>query len=164
MKNILKALARSFGYAFGGLWYCLRTQRNLRIHLVAAALALWLAGAMELDGRQHGLLWMTIGLVLAAELFNTAIEAVVDLASPGRNPLAGIAKDASAAAVLVCAIASLGVAAGLFWQPEKLLDILRGFDQHPTTALPPVLIMLLGFLFVFVLPCRQQPKNHKEQE
>jgi diacylglycerol kinase (ATP) len=97
----------SFRYAFSGLWYMLRTQRNAWIHATATvcvvALGLWLS----LSRIEWAILALTIGLVWMAEFINTALEAVVDLASPDVHPLAKVGKDVGAAAVLVAAFTSV---------------------------------------------------------
>jgi diacylglycerol kinase (ATP) len=99
----------SFRYAFGGLWFMLRTQRNAWIHATATvcvvALGLWLS----LSRIEWAILALTIGLVWMAEFINTALEAVVDLASPDIHPLAKVGKDVGAAAVLVAAFTSVVV-------------------------------------------------------
>jgi len=104
-----RTLLQSFRYAFTGLWYALRTQRNARIHLLAAvavtATGLWL----RLDVLQWAVLTLTIALVFFAELINTVAEAVVDLATAEYHPLAKMAKDVSAGAVLATAIAAVAV-------------------------------------------------------
>jgi diacylglycerol kinase len=100
-------LLDSFRHAFAGLGYTLRTQRNARIHLLVAvavvALGLWLG----LSRWEWVAIVLTIGFVFVAELFNTVIEAVVDLASPEIHPLARVAKDVAAGAVLLAAILSV---------------------------------------------------------
>ena len=100
-------LLTSFKHAFSGVWYVVRTQRNARIHLAAAlvviALGLWLG----LSYTQWAVIVLTIGLVLAAEAFNTVAEAAVDLATAERHPLAKIAKDVAAGAVLLMAITAV---------------------------------------------------------
>jgi diacylglycerol kinase len=94
---------QSFRYAFDGFVFALRTQRNLRIHMVifvgVFALAYWL----HVSAVRWGILLVVASLVIMAELFNTAIEVAVDLASPGYHELAKIAKDIAAAGVLVTA-------------------------------------------------------------
>jgi diacylglycerol kinase (ATP) len=100
-------LLTSFRHAFSGVWYVVRTQRNARIHLTVAlvviALGLWLG----LSYTEWAVIVLTIGLVLAAEAFNTVAEAVVDLATAERHPLAKIAKDVAAGAVLLMAITAV---------------------------------------------------------
>ncbi len=107
-------LLRSFGYALAGLGWLVRTQRNARIHLVIALVAVALGAWLGLSGPEWAVLLLTIGLVLAAEAFNTALEAAVDLASPEWHALARIAKDVSAGGVLVLALAAVGVGVALF--------------------------------------------------
>ncbi|GBD10217.1 Undecaprenol kinase [Candidatus Thermoflexus japonica] len=104
----------SFGFAFAGLRYAWRTQRNLRIHTVIAVMVVTLAGLLHFDALRWAILVLTIAMVWAAELLNTALEAVVDLASPYPHPLARIAKDVSAGMVLLCAIAAVLVGLALF--------------------------------------------------
>jgi diacylglycerol kinase (ATP) len=107
-------LARSFRYAFAGLWYVARTQRNFRIHLAAGALAALLALAAGFSAVEWATLALLITLVLATEMVNTVVEAAVDLASPAYHPLAKVAKDVAAGAVLLTAIGALVVGAFLF--------------------------------------------------
>jgi len=104
----------SLGYALEGIRFGIKTQRHLRFHLVAACLAL-VAGLWKgLQPVAWGLLVLLIAAVVAAELINTAIEAVVDLVSPLPHPLAKAAKDTAAGAVLVLAAAALVIAVVLF--------------------------------------------------
>lgn len=99
----------SFRYAWDGLVYVFRSQRNFRVHLVVAllvaALGLWLG----LPTTSWAVLAVTVGIVLVAEIFNTAAEALVDLVSPDYHPLAKQVKDLTAGAVLVFAIVSVAV-------------------------------------------------------
>lgn len=98
-----RTLGESFRYAFAGVAYAWRTQRNLRVHAAAAVVVLLLAWAVGATGGELALLVLTIGMVVAAELFNTAIEAVVDLVTEAYHPLAAVAKNVAAGAVLVLA-------------------------------------------------------------
>jgi len=102
-------LWRSFGFAGQGLWATLITQRNFRIHVAAATLVGVLGFLMRISGIMWLILILTSVLVLALELVNSAIEAVVDLVSPDYHPLAKVAKDAAAGAVLVAAAGALGI-------------------------------------------------------
>lgn len=97
----------AFQFAFQGIVYATRTQRNMRIHLAAGAIALFAMLYLRLERAYVGLVVVAIVLVLAVELINTAVEAVVDLMTVAHHPLAKIAKDAAAGAVL---IASFGAA------------------------------------------------------
>ncbi len=101
------SLAAGFGYAFAGLAAAWRTQRNVRIHALIAVIVLVAAAALRVPSWGWAVLALAIAVVFAVELLNTALEAVVDLASPGEHPLAKRAKDIAAGAVL---IASFGAA------------------------------------------------------
>ncbi len=98
---------RSAGFAWAGLAFAFRTQANFRIELVCAALAVLAALWLGVPGAP---VLLACALVLALELMNTAVEAVVDLVSPDVHPLAKVAKDASAAAVLLACLGALLVA------------------------------------------------------
>lgn len=102
-RNIIE----SFRFAFSGLGYALRTQRNTRIHLTIAAVAVVLGLWLGLSPTQWAVLALAIGSVLVSEMLNTVAEALVDLVSPGYHPLAKVVKDVTAAAVLLAAIISV---------------------------------------------------------
>jgi diacylglycerol kinase len=102
-RNILD----SFRFAFSGLWYALRTQRNTRIHLTVAVAVIALGAWLGLSFTQWAVLALTIGFVLVGEMLNTVAETLVDLVSPGYHPLAKIVKDVTAGAVLLTAIVSV---------------------------------------------------------
>jgi diacylglycerol kinase len=91
----------SFRFAFAGWWYMLRTQRNAWIHAVISTVVFVLGLWLGLGRLEWAILVLTVGLVWMAEFVNTALEAVVDLASPDLHPLAKVGKDVAAAAVLV---------------------------------------------------------------
>lgn len=107
-------LYAAFGYAFAGVWYLFRTQRNAQIHLLIGVCAVALGWLLGLERWEWLALVLTIGLVLFAEGVNTAIEATVDIATSQRHPLARIAKDVGAGSVLLCAIVSVIVGCILF--------------------------------------------------
>ena len=109
MKQFFSSRSRSFGYAFRGWGYVLRTQRNAWVHAVISTAVIIVSFWLRLPPRDLAVLLVTIAMVWAAEFFNTAIEAVVDLASPLQHPLAAVGKDVGAAAVLIAALAAIGV-------------------------------------------------------
>lgn len=107
---------RSFNFAVEGLIYAIRTQPNLRTHLVVAALVLIASLVLRLDRLYVIALVLAIAFVVALELVNTAIESLVDLLTATHHPLAKTAKDTAAGAVLVGAIAALVVGYLAFYQ------------------------------------------------
>jgi len=106
----------AFDYAFQGILYATRTQTNMRIHLVAAALAMFASLYLRLERAYVAIVVLCIAIVIALELVNTAVEAVVDLMTVAHHPLAKIAKDASAGAVLVVSMAAVIVAYLVFYE------------------------------------------------
>ncbi len=100
-QDELKRRFLSFRYAFAGWSYVLRTQRNAWIHSLATVAVLGLALWLQLAAAEWAILVLTIAIVWMAEFMNTAVEALVDMAMPEEHPLAKIAKDVSAATVLV---------------------------------------------------------------
>ena len=102
-------IIHSFYFAFAGVWYLFRTQRNARIELLIGATACALAGWLGISRAEWAVIVFTIALVLILEGLNTAVEAAIDLASPNVHPLAKVAKDLAAGMVLIAAMASIAV-------------------------------------------------------
>lgn len=113
----LRSRLRSFRYAFHGWGYVLRTQQNAWVHAVISLLVVFLGLWLRLPGRDWAVIILAMAMVWAAEILNTAIEAVVDLASPSRHPLAKVGKDVGAAAVLIAALAAVLIGLLLFGPP-----------------------------------------------
>jgi len=109
MDHHSETLLRSFHHAFSGLWQTLRTQRNARIHLAIAIVVVFLGLALKLDATSWAIVALTIGLVFLAELFNTALEATIDLVVEDYHAQAKLAKDVAAGAVLVSAMVAVAV-------------------------------------------------------
>lgn len=97
----------SFGHAFRGWWYVIRTQKNAWIHAVITTMVVIAALWLHLPARDWAVLLLTAGMVWTAEFLNSALEAVVDLASPAKHPLAKVGKDVGAAGVLIAALVSV---------------------------------------------------------
>lgn len=105
---------KSFVHAGAGLAHAFKTQRNMKVHAAIAVLALVLCGLFRVTVAEWLAVIVCIGVVIGLECLNTAIEAVVDLASPDIHPLAKTAKDCAAGAVLAMAIVSVAVACVIF--------------------------------------------------
>ncbi|NDJ18161.1 diacylglycerol kinase family protein [Myxacorys almedinensis] len=109
--QVAPTLFTSFKYAWMGVSYAFLTQRNFRIHVLVGSAAIALGIVLRSSVVEVAVIGLTVGLVLAMELLNTAIESVVDLTvKQSYHELAKIAKDCAAAAVLVAAIAAVLVA------------------------------------------------------
>jgi diacylglycerol kinase len=122
--SIIKSV-KSFQFAFKGIWYFFKEENNAKIHLLASVLVISLGFYFKIVLQEW--LWITlaIGLVWMAEAFNTAIEKLVDLVSPGFNPKAGEIKDLAAGAVVFAAMVALVIGILIF----KNYFILFWIDQ-----------------------------------
>ena len=139
---------RSFVYAGRGIWFCIRHERNFRIHMVAAAYVLIFAPYFSLTRGEWAALLAIIGLVTAAEAVNTAVEQTVNLAAPGRRTRARVAKDAAAGAVLLCAVAAAAAGVFLFARWEIWLCILSDFRTNWWKPLLLLLSLPLSLWFI----------------
>lgn len=144
-----RSLIASFNFAIQGILYAVKTQRNMRIHFVMGALVLILATLLSVDRLELLVLFLTVGLVITAEMLNTAMEEIVDLVTQKYHRLARHAKNVAAGAVLVTSIISLFVAYLIF--VDRLLnfhpDLLRKSFVSPhltVMALAVVLIITVG--------------------
>ena len=140
-----RSIIWSFNYAIEGIVYVLRTQRNMRIHLAlafGAAIASLLLGVSRL---QLVAVFFAITIVFIAELLNTAIEAAVDIAVDRYDPVAKIAKDVAASAVVVAAVNALAVAYLVLFDPFREL-LSRGLETVRFAATDLTVIALLVVL------------------
>jgi diacylglycerol kinase len=114
-NNVLIKILNSFVYAYNGIVFLIKNETNGRVHFLAAAVVICAGIYYRLNAMEWIALSLCIGMVIAAELLNTAIEKIVDFISPNFHHKAGIIKDLGAAAVMALAIASIVVAAIIFW-------------------------------------------------
>lgn len=144
------SLFHSFNYATEGIIHALRTQRNLWIHFTIAAAVLVAALAFGVSKIELMLLLLAVTFVLVAELVNTAIEATVDVASTSFDPMAKLAKDIAAGAVLVAALNAVAVGYLVFSgevadRSSRFLDRLSNAPAELTlVALALTVIVVIG--------------------
>ncbi len=143
----LKKMVDSFNHAINGIINTVRTERNMKIHLVAAILVMIACFFFDISKVEFLILVVTISMVMAAEVVNTAIEAVVDMSTNYYHPLAKIAKNAAAGAVLITAINALIVGYVVFW--DKLSNtsyvlIHKVKNSQPYTVLIVLVIVTLA--------------------
>jgi diacylglycerol kinase len=106
MLAFLRSRAFAFRNAFSGWWFVIRTQRNAWIHAIVSVVVVILSFWLRLQPRDWAVIVVAIAMVWTAEFLNTALEAVVDLASPQQHYLARVGKDVGAAAVLIAAVSA----------------------------------------------------------
>ena len=141
-------LLDSFNYAFEGIIHVLRTQRNLRLHFLAAIGVFAAAIALGVSRLQLIALVLAIAFVLVAEMLNTAIEGVIDVTTTSFDPNAKLAKDIAAGAVLIASIAALGVGYLVFedaagTRGTHVLDRVRNAPATLTLAALVLVILLV---------------------
>lgn len=105
---------RSFGYAFRGIYFMLRSQHNFWIQITLGTMAVVMGFAFEISRGEWMVLALTIGMVLSAETFNSAIESLTDMVQPEQDSRAGWVKDLAAGAVLITALAAIAVGLLIF--------------------------------------------------
>lgn len=111
----VRKLINSFKYAISGIIYTLKTQRNMRIHFIAAFCSIFLGFFKNFTKLELLILFFTVSLVIVTEMINTAIEKTIDMYTKEYHPLAKIAKNVAAASVLIAAINAIIVAYLLFF-------------------------------------------------
>jgi diacylglycerol kinase (ATP) len=141
------SLLDSFNYAFEGIIHVLRTQRNLRIHFLAAVLVFGAAIAVGVSRIQLIALVLAIAFVLVAEMLNTAIEGVIDVSTTSFDPNAKLAKDIAAGAVLIASVTAIAVGFLVFQsavggRATRVLDRVRDAPAD-ITLVALVLVVLL---------------------
>jgi len=140
----------SFRYATEGVLHCFRTQRHMQLHFLMLALVLISGLMLSLEARDLLLLLFAATLVIATEMINSAIESVVDLVTVGYNPVAKIAKDVSAGAVLVASVNAVVVGVVVFAGTPPLKPAYAG--GTPVTSSPDLTVVLaVGVLVLTTL-------------
>lgn len=151
MPTKSRSVLWSFNYAIEGVVYALRTQRNMRIHFAAAVITL--IGALVLQVPSSGIVAIvfTISLVFVTELVNTAVEAAVDLSTETYDPLAKVAKDVAAGAVLVAATNAVVIAFLVLFNPVQRVAQVGLKEAEAAPASLTVIALGLTLLAVLVL-------------
>ena len=162
MNKEIRSLFQSFYNAGRGFLYCVNNERNLRIHLTAALYVLLLSFFYDFSPVQYAVLFLIIALVIAMEMINTSIEALVNLISPSYSGLARIAKDVAAGAVFICAGAAAVVGVFVFWDIIAFQRIFFFFADHPVML--AALAILVGFSCWFVFRGPGKVTKHIRQK
>lgn len=154
-----RSLLYSFDYAIRGIVYALRTQRNMRWHFLVSALVFTAALALRVSGLELIALVFAVALVLTAELVNTAVETTVDLAVEGYDPLAAVAKDVAAGAVLIASVAAVAVGYVVFFSRVTSLAQLLLVRSRASDATVTILVMALTGVAVLVAKAATREKG-----
>lgn len=147
----LKKMVDSFNHAIDGIIYTVRTQRNMRIHMIITLFILMACLLFDVSKDEILILAITITMVIGAELFNTAIEATVDMTTNYYHPLAKIAKNVAAGAVLLTAINAVFVGYIIFWDKLSTISLIllnKIKESHPYTIF--IVLVIVSILTVIV--------------
>lgn len=137
---------RSLKFAFRGIIHCIKNERNMRIHTVATIYILLFVPFFNLSLEKLAILLLTISAVLAAEMVNTATEELSDLSAEDYNPMARIAKDVAAGAVLIISIFAVFIGFLLLWDLESFKMIYRYFKLHSIR----LFLLLISFFIAYI--------------
>jgi diacylglycerol kinase (ATP) len=149
-----RGLLDSANYAFEGIIHVLRTQRNMRIHIAVAIVVIIVAAAADVSKLELAALFISIAFVLIAEMFNSAIEGAIDVATSSFDPLAKLAKDMAAGAVLIAAINAVAVGYLVFsgknaTRASRLIDRVREVPAELTIIALVVTVVAVIWLKVW---------------
>jgi diacylglycerol kinase (ATP) len=139
---------RSFGYAFEGLWAILKSERNMRVHLLIAIALLWFARYYSLSEEKWAITVLAIFVVLICECLNTGIERAVDLTTKERLPLAKFIKDVSAAATLLSAMGATITGFIIFFKIDIILRIINDIIGNPVYMLCVIIYIVVSLYIV----------------
>lgn len=151
---------KSFKYAFEGIWYTIRNETHMRVHIAIAVLVLIFGALYELAPGEWAIIIITIAAVMALELVNTASERLCNLYTEEIHPLVKIIKDVSAGAVLIAAIGSVAVAGVIFIKPEKITEIFFLFIENPIYIIGLIVYIVIAVIFVV----KFHPKKQKSSK
>jgi diacylglycerol kinase (ATP) len=147
----MKKLLDSFNFAIEGIIHSVRTQRNMRIHMVSAIIILTICFFYDLNKIELLILLITISMVITAELINTAVELAIDATTNYYHPLAKLAKNAAAGAVLITAINAVAVGYIIFWDKLKIINFIlikKVKNSNPYTIFIILVIVCISTIII----------------
>lgn len=159
-KNTFVKFLKGFTYAFNGIIYGIKTQRNMRVHIsfiIFMFFFLLKYDFFKITAVEYAILVLTCVAVLALEFVNTAIESVVDLVSSKYNKLAKIAKDTAAAAVLVFAVGAVIIGLIIMLQPEAFKAMGEYYSSHILELVIVLVAIIIDIVWV-LYPRKEKDK------
>lgn len=144
----IKHFLNSFKYALDGIVFCMKYERNMRIHIVITLYVLYFASFYDFSRAEIILLILTCVSAVSLEMINTAIEVVIDKVFPNYHTLAKIGKDVAAGAVLIATIAAVFIGIMLFWDTEVFFRIWLYFTGRALNFIALIISLTVAFLFI----------------
>lgn len=158
----MKKQLKSFGCAIKGFFGAVCSEGHLRFHLVAAVYVLVFSSFYNFSAAQWAVLIILIALVIAAELFNTALENTCDAVTKEQNANIRRAKDMAAGAVLVLSIAAAAIAVIFFWNLEVIKNVFLYFSQNTPMLILLIISAVVSVLFIAISPAKIIKKFKKD--
>jgi len=158
----MKALFKSFKYAFCGIANTIKTERNMRIHLVVGTYMfsyLLFYDFFTVTRAEMAILFLMCAVVISLETVNTAIESIADLVEQKKNIHVKTAKDAAAGAVLVSAIMAVGVGVMILYQPEAFRALFSYYKENPVMIAVLLLSLAVSAFFIFMPSIKKNRKD-----
>ena len=151
----MKALVKSFEYAWQGLIYCLHHERNMRIHLVFTLYMysfLVFFNFFKISSLELSVIFIANAIVFIGELINTAIESTINLIEKKYNKMAKVAKDTAAAAVLVGAFFAVAIGVALLWQPEAFGKLFDYYTDNISMLICLIISLAVSVVYIMIGP------------
>lgn len=158
----MKALLKSFKYAFCGILNTIKTERNMRIHLVVATYMfsyLFVYDFFTVSRTETAILLLMCAVVISGEMVNTAIESIADLVEQKKNIHVKTAKDAAAGAVLVSAIMAVAVGIKILYQPDAFRTMFLYYKEKPVMIAVLLLSLAVSATFIFLPSIKKNRKD-----
>ncbi len=143
---------KSLKFAIKGIIYAVKNERNMRIHTVVAMYVLIFSLFFDMTFLKYAILILAIGLVIMAEMFNSAIENLIDLYSKDYNAAAKVAKDVAAGAVLIMCGTAIAIGAMLFNDFSAYIKMWAFFYAHPILILLLSFCIFISYKYIFLGP------------
>lgn len=147
MERVRK-LKMSFVYAIRGIQFCLRHEKNVRIHITATVYVLYFSQFYDFTRGEMAILLLLCALVISMEMMNTAVEVVIDKVSHGYNIFAKVGKDIAAGAVFVTALFAAAIGITMMWDLQVFGEILRHFLYNPSALAMLVTSVIMALIFI----------------
>ena len=141
-------LFNSFRYALSGILFCVKYERNMRIHITVTLYVLYFSKFYEFTRGEWIMIFVTCVLVIVLEMINTSIEVVIDKIFPDYHTLAKIAKDVAAGAVLIATLAAALIGVMLFWDTVIFGEILKYFTGRTSNILLLAASFAVSYVFI----------------
>lgn len=159
-NNFFKSIIKSFQYAIKGFAFCLKNERNMKIHLSSAILIIFFGIIYGISKLEFMFIVLAIGVVISSEMINTSIEQFVNLNVTQYNSIAKIVKDVAAGAVFVNSIVALFIGIIIFNDLDKICGTIILILKTPILLI--IFLIILFIIYVFIFDKMKDVKNWKK--